>query len=132
MTALDRFVLDSTVLIDADRRREPALSWFRRALRRPDEVGVSTITLAEFFAGLHPPQRDDWRMLLADLTHWDVTREIAIQAGVIRYDFARRGRTIFTPDALIAATALMMGATLVTANVRDFPMPEIRIIRLDA
>lgn len=132
MRPRDRFLLDSTVLIDAGRRREPALSWFRDALRRRDEIGVSAVTLAEFFAGLRPPERTNWQTLLEDVTHWDVTREIAIQAGIFRYDFARRGRTIFTPDALIAATAVITGAALVTANVRDFPMPEIEIIRLDA
>ncbi|HEX5499235.1 MAG TPA: type II toxin-antitoxin system VapC family toxin [Thermomicrobiales bacterium] len=124
-------MLDSTVLIDAGRRREPALSWFQDALRRPDEIGVSAITIAEFFSGLRPPQRNEWQTLLEDVTHWDVTRAIAIQAGIFCYDFARRGRTIFTPDALIAATAVIGGAALVTANVRDFPMPEIEIIRLD-
>ncbi|HEU0114635.1 MAG TPA: PIN domain-containing protein, partial [Thermomicrobiales bacterium] len=97
-----------------------------------DEIGVSAVTLAEFFAGLRPPERNGWQTLLKDVTHWDVTREIAIQAGNFRYDFARRGRTIFIPDALIAATAVIARAALVTANVRGFPMPEIEIIRLDA
>ena len=51
-------------------------------------------------------------------------------AGVFRYDFARRGRTILTPDALVAATAAVVDAILVTDNVKDSPMPEVRTIQL--
>ena len=60
----------------------------------------------------------------------DVTKEIAILAGIFRYDLARQGRTILIPDALIAATAVATAATLVTANVKDFPLTEVKAIRL--
>ena len=40
------------------------------------------------------------------------------------------GRTMLTADAVIAATAAAVGATLVTDNIKDFPMPEIKTMRL--
>jgi predicted nucleic acid-binding protein len=124
------FLLDTTVLIDVSRSREPAASWLQETLRQSTQVCVSAVTVAELFAGLRPALRLDWQDFIDDLTHWDVTREIAIQAGVFRYDLARRGRTILIADTLIAATAAVYGATLVTANIKDYPMPNLRLLRL--
>jgi predicted nucleic acid-binding protein len=124
------YLLDTTVLIDVSRRREPASTWLEETLLRQVQVGVSAVTVAEFFAGLRPVLRAEWRDFLEGLSHWDVTRDIAIRAGILRYDLARRGRTMQGPDALIAATAIALGAALVTANVKDFLAPELEVIRL--
>jgi predicted nucleic acid-binding protein len=125
-----RYLLDTTVLIEASRHREPALSWLQEALRKSDEVGVCAVTVAEFFAGLRPDERPRWDAFVAELTYWATTREMARQAGIYRYAYARLGRTILTADVLIAATAAAVGATLVTNNIKDFPMPEIKTMRL--
>jgi predicted nucleic acid-binding protein len=125
-----RYLLDTTVLIEASRHREPALSWLRETLRKSDEVGVCAVTVAEFFAGLRPDERPRWDAFVAELNYWATTREMARQAGIYRYTYARLGRTILTADALIAAAAAAVGATLVTDNIKDFPMPEIKTMRL--
>ena len=132
MKPVTRFLLDTTVLIEASRHREPALSWLHEALRKSDEVGVCAVSVAEFFAGLRPDERLRWDAFVAELTYWATTREMARQAGIYRYEYARRGRTILTADALIAATAAAVGATLVTENVKDFPMLDLRLLRLGA
>jgi tRNA(fMet)-specific endonuclease VapC len=125
-----RFRLDTTVLIEASRHREPALSWLREALRTPDEVGVCAVIVAEFFAGLQPDERPRWESFIDDLTYWATTPEVARHTGIYRYEYARRGQTILTADALIAATAAAVGATPVTDNAKHFPMPEIKTMRL--
>lgn len=44
-----------------------------------------------------------------------------INANVISHCVAlRKSKSIKTPDAIIAATALANGYTLITANVKDF------------
>jgi predicted nucleic acid-binding protein len=53
-----------------------------------------------------------------------------VLAGVFRYDLARQGRTLQISDALTAATAVVTGSTLVTTNVKDYPMPNLRLLRL--
>jgi len=42
-------------------------------------------------------------------------------------DCAKRGRTIHTADALIAGTTRSHGAVLLTHNLGDFPMHDIRV-----
>lgn len=92
------------------------------------DVGVCGVVVTEFFAGLRPDQRLGWASFTERLAFWDVTPQIAIQAGVYRYIYARRGTTLATTDALIAAIAVSVGATLVTGNVKDFPMTELSLL----
>lgn len=54
-------------------------------------------------------------------------REAARRAGRYQAAWAARGRTIQTADALIAGTARVHGAILLTHNTDDFPMRDIRI-----
>ena len=49
------------------------------------------------------------------------------RAGAWRRDFAASGVTLSQADCLIAAAALGVGATLATANVRHYPMPELDV-----
>lgn len=56
-----------------------------------------------------------------------VDRAAAWQAGEWRRDFATTGITLWQADCLIAATAKVNGATLVTGNPQDFPMPELEV-----
>jgi predicted nucleic acid-binding protein len=61
----------------------------------------------------------------------DVTRPIAEQAGLLRREWASRGRTLSLPDLLIAASAIHHGLVLVTDNVKDFPMRDLRLGSLE-
>lgn len=53
--------------------------------------------------------------------------EAAVRAGRYQAFFQQRGRTIRTADALIAGTARAHGAIVLTDNLRDFPMTDLKI-----
>ena len=64
------------------------------------------------------------------LRYLQIARDAARRAGEDRYDFARRGQTLSTPDALIAAVAREHQAIIVTDNVKDYPQGDIQLLPL--
>lgn len=88
-----------------------------------DSVAYSVITRCELFAG-PAAQEPDVRALLSAFEEVGVDAEIAELAGRLR-----RSLPIRTPDALIAATALVGSRALVTRNIRDFESVPDLILR---
>jgi predicted nucleic acid-binding protein len=90
-------------------------------------VGTSCVNLAEIEAGLRQDERRRAGAVLDRLRLLPTDREAAHRAGRYQAEWARRGRTIQTPDALVAGTARANGAVLVTHNIDDFPMRDLRV-----
>jgi predicted nucleic acid-binding protein len=128
VTAPGRYLLDTSVLIDVSKDVEPVSSIVRGWLAGPDEVGACGVVVAEFFAGIDPNDFPFWTVFIDRLEYWNVTRSIAIHAGMIRYRHLRMGIALSTPDTLIAAVAISVGAALATRNVKDFPMDGLSLV----
>ena len=129
---MDRLLLDTTVLIDLSKNTGDVLISLNSMVDTGRDLGVCAVSVAEFLAGVPAPQRMRWGRWLADFQYWDISREAAVLAGLFRYDLARQGRALHIPDALMAATAVVLDATLVTNNIKDYPMPSLRLLRLGA
>jgi predicted nucleic acid-binding protein len=127
---VSRYLLDTDVLIDYSKGREPATSFLRRRIDRGDELGLCAITVAEFFAGVPPDRRAHWRTVLSTLTSWDISPDAALRAGAWRHDFRRRGIVLSTADTVTAAVAVEHDATLLTRNTRDYPMEGLALLPL--
>ena len=123
-------LLDTTASIDFSKRREPAYSRIVVLIAAEEDLGAWAVNVAEFYAGLRQDQRLHWAPLFFVLHYWDITREAAQRAGVYRSTLARQGRAIATADALIAAVAVEVGATIVTSNVKDYAMADVRLLPL--
>jgi predicted nucleic acid-binding protein len=95
-------------------------------------LGTSCVNLAEVEAGLRQHERRRAGALLDRLRFLPTDREAAHRAGRYQAEWARKGRTIRTPDALVAGTARANGAVLVTHNIDDFPMRDLRVEHPDA
>ena len=67
---------------------------------------------------------------LSRLAYWPIRHDMAVLAGTYRYTYMRAGRPLAVQDTLMAAHAVRVDATLVTANVRDFPMPELKLLSI--
>lgn len=129
MTEPHRYLLDTTVLIDISKNIEPTVALVSEWLAGPHEVGVCDIVIAEFFSGAPSAQRAIWSRFFARLAYWTIAPDVAMQAGIYRHQHARIGKALSTPDVLIVALAVSLGATLVTSNADDFPMPELTVIQ---
>ena len=127
---MTRYLLDTTALIDFSKGREPARTRLLGMIADGDELGVCAVNVAEFFSGLPIDKRATWDEFLGSLFYWEIPREVAILAAHRRYDFGRSGQTLSTTDVLVATVALHYHATLVTNNVKDYPMADIVVLPL--
>jgi predicted nucleic acid-binding protein len=124
------FILDTGVLIRHLRDYAGCPELVDR-LTEEGEVFISAMTRLEIVRGMREQELDATFELLDSLETMDVTRWIADQAGELIRSWKSRGVTLGDADAIIAATALQHGLTLVTTNPRHFPMPELTILQAD-
>jgi predicted nucleic acid-binding protein len=76
---------------------------------------------------MHAAEEERTMTLLSSLGNLPVDVASADQAGRWIYAYARKGIQLSVPDAMIGATAMTRGLTLITTNARHFPMPEITV-----
>jgi predicted nucleic acid-binding protein len=121
------YLLDTTVLIEHLRHPGALTGFLSLLLDDGHDLATSCVNIAELERGIRPKDRKAADALLDRLGYLDTTIEAAARAGRYLADYARRGRTLQLGDALIAGTARAHGAVLVTDNVRDFTMRDIRV-----
>jgi len=111
-----RNLIDTNVWIDAlAGRLSPAA--FLKISVQADWAGYSAITRIELF-GL-PGLKDEEETKISEILKPFV--EIAVESAIIdRAIGVRKARRIKVPDAIIAATALVRGCSLITRNTEDF------------
>jgi len=120
-----RYLLDTNAVVALLRGHAPLL-----ALLRPAEwVGISVISQIEFlaFPGLTPPDR---AALEAFTQRAEVVGLTAENRPLIDAIVAlRQEQRLKLPDAIIAATALIQRASLVTADQRFQPTTALPVVR---
>lgn len=123
-------LLDTDAIVDFLKGFASTTAYIQ-ALPTQGHIGCSCdIVIAEVYAGLAPHERASAQQFLSSLQFLPTTEAAARQAGSWRYDFARRGVTLPTTDTVIAAVALEHGASVVTGNLRHYPMPGITLAPL--
>ena len=105
----------------------PIALLLRKKLGEGHILATTCVNLAEIERGLRPKERRRATEFLERLRFLVTDREAAQRAGQYQAEWAKRGQTIHTPDALIAGTARAFGAVLLTHNVDDFPMRDLRV-----
>lgn len=115
------FLLDTTVLIDVLRGRPGTLERLGSLRRSHDEVYVSAVNVEEVARGLRACEEQAATRLIEGLRIAPLGRRQGWNAGQWRRALAAKGRTIAQADALIAAAAHSLPATIATGNVKHFP-----------
>ena len=96
--------------------------------RRPSEIGVSAISVAELRFGAYKRGSRKLHELidtfLAPVVEVSFDARTANRYGEIAAELQRRGERIEMADAMIAAHALELGVILVTHNVRHLSRVE--------
>jgi predicted nucleic acid-binding protein len=115
----ERLLIDIDVLVDYLRGQPKAVEYLEG---REEEMVVSSITVAELFAGVREGrERTALSTFLSAFETIPVDTGIAERGGLYRRDYGRSHNTGLA-DALIAATAEQVRAPLITLNRKHFPM----------
>lgn len=114
-------LLDTSVAVDYLRGRAEAVELLTE-LVATDDVIASELVRFELQAGAREPELDELEAFCASLEWMPVDADVARTAGALarRYRAAHGG--IDDADYLIAASAIVADAELLTTNVRHYPM----------
>jgi predicted nucleic acid-binding protein len=124
------FLLDTSVIIDVlngKRNRGQLLGDFAR---QGHLLACCSINVTEVYAGMRTPEEIRTFDLLKSLQFYPVTWPIARLAGLLKRDHARKGVSLATTDVTIAAVAIHHQLTLLTDNLKHYPMKELTVYPL--
>lgn len=115
------YLPDTNIFIYALAGLTPYAEFLRKCIIQ-ERLGISVIVVAEFLSGAEKKEGSAFEKLLSCIEPLPVTGDIAIEAARYRKRFKRE---LKLPDALIAASCKIYKTTLVSNNLRDFPMKDI-------
>ncbi len=121
-----RYLLDTGVII-RHLRGQPRAVRLLRTLGKRERLAIASITRLEVHVGMREHERYRTQKLLSRFITYGLDVEIADRAGDFIRKYRNRGVMLSVPDAIIAATAIQYGLTLVTFNPKDFPMPGLSL-----
>jgi predicted nucleic acid-binding protein len=116
-------LLDTTVAIDHLRRRQPAMTLVEE-LAATDDLHASELVRFELLAGAREDEATAIETFCAAVEWVPVGTDVAKAAGALARRYRASHGGIEDVDYLIAATALLLDAELLTTNVKHFPMLE--------
>lgn len=119
-------LIDSSVLIEVERGRIDPVPHLRK--HGPERAFVSVISVSELLYGAHhtgDPAIRHRRLalgesVLAQFKVLPIDTAVARLHAQLRAELATRGTPIGPHDLWLAATCLLHGLTLATANLREF------------
>jgi predicted nucleic acid-binding protein len=126
------YLLDTTVIIDAINDKRNRNRSLISLAEEGNTLACCAINIAEVYAGMRTKEEVRTNALLHSLQLYPITFAVAELAGRLKRDYSARGKTRSITDTLIVAVALYHYLSLVTDNVKDFPMPELSFHTLPA
>ena len=114
-----KLLLDTSILVDYLRNQPAAVAYVEATA---EQQLVSVVVVAELYGGVRDgAERTQLAALVAAYPVLPVTESLAVTGGLLWRQY-RPSHGVGLADALLAATALAQGATLVTLNGKHFPM----------
>ncbi|MFW6118630.1 MAG: type II toxin-antitoxin system VapC family toxin [Chloroflexota bacterium] len=125
------YLLDTTVIIDCLRGRKATVDFLTKMASEGSIVGCCAVNIAEVYAGMRENERQGTKKFLDSLEYFEVTRNMAEQAGEYKRQYSEKGITLALSDVIIAAIAISNSLTLVTDNLKHYPMPELNTNQIE-
>lgn len=125
-----RYLLDADTLIDYIQDRGNTRPRITALIEQDDEIALCAVTVTELYSGLSDKKRAIWENWLRALSYWHISYDVARRAGTYRKAASESGRTLSVSDSLLAALARENDATLLTSNIKDYPMQDVKVLSL--
>ena len=119
-----KYMLDTNTVAYAINKRPPSV--LEKLLQHsPDEICISSITMAELEYGIHNSSKPEQNrialmMFLSDISVLPFDSDCTFEYGKLRHELKIQGNIIGANDMLIAAHAKSLGLILVTHNTKEF------------
>jgi predicted nucleic acid-binding protein len=120
-------VLDTSIAIDHLRGLDAAVDLLTASLDAGEALVASEVVRFELLAGARDGEMEGIEDLSSAFSWVPVSEEVTRTAAALARRHRKSHSGIDDADYLIAATALLLDAELLTTNVRHFPMiPELK------
>ena len=123
-------LLDSSVIIDAMNEKKNRRQFLRDLVEHGNVLACCPINVTEIYAGMRPKEEVQTSRFLTSLDLYPITFPVARLAGELKRDFGKTGVTLSVTDSLIAAVAIQYQLALLTDNVKDFSMRDLKLYPL--
>ena len=129
--AVVKYLLDTTVLLDLAHSRAGVDELVDRLFADAETLYTCEVVTCEALSGGDELERRVIAGVLGALEYVALAPDGAEWAASVRRDGRSAPGARSLADALIAATAWSLGATLVTRNPRDFERLGVQVLRYD-
>lgn len=119
-------VVDTNVLILGLAGKKPEADVLRKFIL-PKNIIFSPIVVAEFLARADKKDQKLLKKLLSQFSVIPIENITAEIAANYRQKFTRKKKKVYLLDCFITASCKQHNCALVTNNIKDFPMNDIKI-----
>mgnify|MGYP001602105012 CR=1 FL=1 len=121
------YLLDTDVLIWVLRGKKDIVQKVSR-LKDLSALCISVISIAEIYKNIFPSELMTTEEYIQQHIILEVDQKIAKTAGLYWQEHSKQLKNLSLTDCLIAATAHINDASLVSLNTKHFPMKNIKTI----
>lgn len=120
------YLVDTDIVIWVLRNNQQYVDAIQR-LKSKAPLSISTMTIAEIYKNVFPSEILRTEEVLNKFIIWDITANIAKLGGLYWKQYSKKFNNLHILDCLIAATAKEHSLTLLSLNIRHYPMKDILI-----
>jgi predicted nucleic acid-binding protein len=115
-------LIDTTVAVDHLRGEQSAADLLTGLIEEGEVIAASEVVRFELLAGVRDGELEALEQFFSAISWVAIDEDVARAAGALARKHRRAHSGIDDADYLIAATALLLDAEVLTTNVRHFPM----------
>mgnify|MGYP001576165405 CR=1 FL=1 len=123
------YLLDTDILIWILRNNKKIIKIISD-LSDQDELCISVMSIAEIYQNVFPSELTDTEDMINKYIIFDIDHKIAKMGGLYWQQYSKQLRNLTIADCLIAATASVNEAKVVSLNKKHFPMKDIQLLNL--